>query len=315
LQSISRSATSSSIPSLLPAFDPKQGLISLPHHHPSNELIPLLASPFLADGVVTRFVSLDDALGSELVSAPEMHSTHDLSAAPKDCFGIPMLPSMAELGGTGSSGYGDSQGATLSDAFDEASYGVWSTIMETTDLPDELTDQQSIQQPNSVNGTTQYVPMDDSAGPVLAINKPEMPRERQERLEEFASAFLDVSVFDVAEVWVPIGGQSDYLGQVTCISSTDSNEALNEFTSSSGKFLIKYWSGAVGRAFSSGNPVWSANQVSIVLLAEHILISVAQMNSSLFSHRKYSWIQVVPNYSPGLKSRRPSLCLCSLGKL
>jgi hypothetical protein len=268
LQSISRSATSSSIPSLLPAFDPKQGLISLPHHHPSNELIPLLTSPFMSDGVVTRFVSLDDApIGSELISTPEMHSTHDLSAAPKDCFGIPMLPSMAELGGTGSSGHGDSQGVSLSDAFDEASYGVWSTIMETMDLPDELTDPQSIQQPNNMTSATQHVPAHVSSGPVLAINKPEMPRERQERLEEFASAFLDVSVFDVAEVWVPIGGQSDYLGQVTCMSSTDSNEALNEFTRSSGKFLIKYWSGAVGRAFSSGNPVWSANRVSIVLLA------------------------------------------------
>ena len=260
LQSISRSATSSSIPSLLPAFDPRQGILSLPHHHPSNEAIPLLSSPCLSDGVTTRFVSLDDApIGSEPVSLPEVHSNHDLKDAPKDCFGIPMLPSMSEIGGN-NDGLGDVHGSGGSDAFDEASYGVWSTIMENIDQPttNSVSDQHTTE--HHTYNTFQATVADDASIPVYATNTPEMAKERKDRLEEFASAFLEVSVFDVAEVWIPIGG--DYLGQVTSIISTGSNESLKEFQRLGEKILIKYWSGAVGRAFSSGNPVWSANRVS-----------------------------------------------------
>ena len=240
LQSISLSATSSSIPSLLPAFDTTGGLTHVPHHHPTNQPLPLLASGCLADGVTTKFVSLDDH------SFPEVHGDHELAAAPKDCFGIPMLPSFAELGGNPLTE--GNVNASISDVFDEASYGVWSTIMETID-PD-LNDAQ----------TTENM----SEAPDYAVDKPLMAIQRKERLEEFTSAFLDVSVFDAADVWVPAPGQSGYLGNVTSITSTESNQSLNEFKRMSESILIKYWSGAVGRAFSSGNPVWSANPVSLL---------------------------------------------------
>jgi hypothetical protein len=257
LQSISRSATSTSIPSLLPAFDPRQGLVSLPHHHDTNEIIPLLAQPSMADGsVITRFVSLDDApVGGGQLHVPEVHSNHELVNAPKDCFGIPMLPSVTMLD--------TNDGA---EAFDEASYGVWSTIMENADQQvsgSELldTDNTHLKQ---LQGSFE-VPEPETASPIYAINRPTMEKDRLDRLEEFAAAFLDVSVFDCAEVWVPIGEQAGYLGQVTSIVSSDSksNQSLQDFEKASEKVLIKFWSGAVGRAFSSGNPVWSANQVCL----------------------------------------------------
>lgn len=253
LQSISKSATSTSIPSLLPAFDPKQGLISLPHQNSSNEMTSLLSSPHLADGVTTRFVSLDESLiPSEKLSMPEVHNDHDLATAPKDCFGIPMLPSVAEIAGTDK----DTNGTAISDAFDEASYGIWSTIMDTIEGP-SIERNQNFQSSTSTqnDGAT-------TTEPLLITNKPEMPLERRQRLEEFASAFLEVSVFDFAEVWIPIGGQPDYLGQVTSIMTTSFNPVLNDFIQNGEKVLIKSWSGAVGRAFASGNPVWSSNRVS-----------------------------------------------------
>lgn len=255
LQSISRSATSTSIPSLLPAFDPKHGLVSLPHHHNTNEMIPLLSSPNMRDGsVITRFVSLDDApIGVGQLSVAEVHSNHDLANAPKDCFGIPMLPSAPLLDG--------SDPLSGSDAFDEASYGVWSTIMDNADL--SVVGADLLDMSTSLNQTTSVGPIHESSAPVYANSKPTMDKERLDRLEEFASAFLDVSVFDFAEVWVPIDDHSDYLGQVTSIVSSDSktNQALQEFERMSEKILVRLWSGAVGRAFSSGNPVWSANPV------------------------------------------------------
>ena len=253
LQSISKSATSTSIPSMLPAFDPKQGLISLPHQNSSNEMNSLLSSPHLADGVTTRFVSLDESLiPSEKLSMPEVQNEHDLAAAPKDCFGIPMLPSVAEIAGTDK----DFNGTAVSDAFDEASYGIWSTIMDTIEGPSIDRNQNFQSSTSTQNDST------TTTAPLYITNKPEMPRERRERLEEFASAFLEVSVFDFAEVWIPVGGQSDYLGQVTSIMSTSFNPVLNDFIQNGEKILIKSWSGAVGRAFASGNPVWSSNRVS-----------------------------------------------------
>jgi hypothetical protein len=69
-----------------------------------------------------------------------------------------------------------------------------------------------------------------------------------------------MSVFDSADVWIPAGGEySDCLRHVTTVTSTETNELLNDFKQQSQNALIKCWSGAVGRAFSSGNPVWSAN--------------------------------------------------------
>jgi hypothetical protein len=266
LQSISRSATSSSIPSMLPAFDPRQGLISLPHHHQStNDVLPMLKN-VLSDGVTTRFVSLDEnPMENHQLAIPEVHSDHDLGSAPRDCFGIPMLPAVAELGSstpTRSEEYGE----TVTDAFDEASYGVWSTIMNTLDQPSVLCDDTPPHSGNSHEPLTitelGNSSQNDTSTTLTTITKPYMAVERQERLHEFASAFLDVSVFDLAEVWLPLGQGSDALGLVTSVTSTTSNFSLNDFTMESEKCLIKYWSGAVGRAYSSGNPVWSFNRVS-----------------------------------------------------
>lgn len=262
LQSISLSATSSSIPSLLPAFDTTAGLTHVPHHHPTNQPLPLLASGCLADGVTTRFVSLDDNRHHERErnSSAEMHDEHELTAAPKDCFGIPMLPSFAELSGNPLTEA--NANTSLADVFDEASYGVWSTIMETSD-PD-LNDSQTNEMGAVDSGQLGNLEYNMTEAPDYAVEKPLMAIERKERLEEFTSAFLDVSVFDAADVWVPAPGQSGYLGNVTSITSTESNQALNEFKRMSESILIKYWSGAVGRAFSSGNPVWSTNPVSLL---------------------------------------------------
>jgi len=291
LQSISRSATATSIPALLPAFDPKQGLSPMPHHQNTNEMIPLLSQPSMADGsVITRFVSLDNApIGGAQLHIPEVHSDHELSNAPKDCFGIPMLPSANLFDG--------SDPLSGHEAFDEASYGVWSTIMENGEhsvLGSDLLDSNGMG--SSHFDPSSAGPVHETTGPVYAINKPTMEKERLDRLEEFASAFLDVSVFDFAEVWVPIGEEADHLGQVTSIMSSDSktNQALHSFEKMSEKTLVKYWSGAVGRAFSSGNPVWSANKD----------VFVDAGRASLFSQVKIETALAVPVFSG--KSNTPS---------
>lgn len=256
LNSITHSATSSAIPCLLPVFDPDvTGMRRVPRlengtHRP---LVPHPDPSSLGEGVTARFVSFDDTQYQDTASdEPEIQAQHELATAPKDTFGIPMLPLFAELGNNdpGESG----------DIFDEASYGIWNTIMETFKSGDgDMFDFQ-----NDFPGENS----DTSGGTVaeeLQVTfdtKPPMSRARQERLEEFCEAFLDMSVFDLADVWIPAGGDyADSLRHVTSRASSSSraNESLHEFARLSENTIIKFWTGAVGRAYSSGNPVWSAN--------------------------------------------------------
>jgi len=296
LQNISRSATStSSFPALLPAFDPKQGLISLDHHHHSSqrEALPLL-SHVLSDGVVTRFVPLDENSidKNQPLSLPEVHSDQDLESAPRDCFGIPMLPAIAELGNSIIIRE-DINGGTSSDPFDEASYGVWSTIMQTVNNIESI----NVMEEQESGITIQY----NSVKTQILTKKskhPYMNIERQQRLEEFASAFLDVSIFDLAEVWIPTGQNSDCLGLNSSVKTVNNNALLNEFATASGKCLIKFWSGAVGRAYSSGNPVWSFNQ--------EVFSDTGRLH--LLQQAKVETVLAVPVFSG--RSKTPAFVFC-----
>jgi hypothetical protein len=249
LQSISRCATTSSIPGLLPAFDPKashtkQLTYAGPHVEEQNDVNAF------GDGVTTRYVSLDQNADTEI------HNVHELTDAPKDTFGIPMLPMFAEIGTV------SPEVENELEIFDEASYGIWTTIMDT--LNDDNLDVSfgnALDYGNSSTGssTTQNDPA--SALRVSFADPAAMSESRKVRLEEFCSAFLEMSVFDVADVWIPAGEQyPDCLRHVTSVSSSDKNTLLDDFRTASSCTLIKYWTGAIGRAFSSGNPVWSANQ-------------------------------------------------------
>jgi len=300
LQSICRSATSTSAPCLLPAFDPKQGLISLQHHHhysSINEALPQLSNVF-TDDVVTRFVPLDENSSgkNQPLSIPEVHSDHDLESAPRDCFGIPMLPTVAELG---NSRRAELQSDSINDAFDEASYGVWSTIVQDLDQTDSTLLMEQQETRASINGNNISICTTEN-NQICTNDKPIMDIERQERLEEFASAFLDVSIFDLAEVWIPAGqGQnSDCLCLNSSVKSIDNNKSLDEFCRESERILIKFWSGAVGRAYSSGNPVWS--------FKKDVFSDTGRMR--LFRQAKIETVLAVPVFSG--RSKTPAFIFC-----
>lgn len=201
-----------------------------------------------------------------------------------------MLPSFAELGSDPAAAPAAAQQLTqyangrasdgaLEDAFDEASYGVWSTIMQerpqieaspttagTEADPIDIAVENGL--PVGLNEGVNINPAeDDTIDPKLLVttNKRTLGNKRKERLEEFCSAFLGMSVFDIADVWIPAGPEHpDCLSHVVSITSSNQSNAISDFKRVSGYTLIKYWSGAVGRAYSSGNPVWSCNPVSTV---------------------------------------------------
>ena len=286
------------------------------HHHQSlvpiqSKIQPVDHTQELGEGVIAQFVSfrlndedendaslsagmdMDLAMStptltskrSPLVAVPE----HDLRNAPKDDFGIPMLPDAAQVGnnGEGSATMNNNQGNnsqhhilttqmqqqqnqqqqqqqqqtilfdSVSDAFDEASYGVWSTIM------------------NSASGDTIR-----TSGAIAS-----KMHLIQERLEEFANAFLGMSVFDVADAWItsissPEATNSTDIGdgivvchatpKLKCLFTVAANEMNNEnvhlFREVSANASIEFGDGAVGKAFSSGYPVWSSNKVTITIL-------------------------------------------------
>jgi len=168
-----------------------------------------------------------------------------------------MLPPFGEFESDGLGGETSSTGSddgAAANAFDQATYGLWSTIMENPaitagieQIPDE-----------AVSAAADIVTQRQT----LLLHP-----ERRERLEEFSSAFLAMSVFDIADFWVPSMSSTDNspnLHHVFSLSSDENNSSLNYFKSASRSTIIKGWSGAVGRAFCSGNPVWSADMVSVL---------------------------------------------------
>ncbi|GAX21000.1 hypothetical protein FisN_1Lh333 [Fistulifera solaris] len=253
LRSLSQSAATTSIPCLLPAFDPVQtGMRQIGPSTVNQQAVVALGrnagQNLLGDGVNARFVSITDIdrrSGAVSRYEPDLSYDHDLQSAPKDDFGIPMLPSFAEIGGTVAD--------ESIDAFDEATYGVWTTIMDkpTTNIAEdtEYTSIFDISDRDTQQRDSGYI------GDDISLLQP----SRIQRLEEFCHAFLGMSVFDLAEVWVPDSNHGDSLSLCMSATCTETNELLNEFRKCSANKLIKHWTGAVGRAFASGNPVWTAN--------------------------------------------------------
>ena len=288
LQYISRSAASTSIPCLLPVVgdapsaattmgtttggtkmicngedgDNNNGKVE--DHHSLVSIKPNRKQPDhteeLGDGVTAKFVSFnindDDEKspgnggGSSSSqyndNSARRHSENDLRNAPKDDWGIPMLPATAELSRQSASSIANSQvtdmiDTAISDAFDEASYGVWSTIM------------------NSAGGDTIRT-SESIANKMHSI---------QERLEEFATAFLGMSVFDVADAWTVSsnslngGATNPVLKCLFTVGATDTNPGINALREISGNASINVGDGAVGKAYSSGYPVWSSVKVRI----------------------------------------------------
>lgn len=264
LRSLSQSAATTSIPCLLPAFDPVQTGMRQIGPGTINNAQALVAlgrsagQSLLGDDVNARFVSITDIdRKSGAVSKYESYigheHDHDLHSAPKDAFGIPMLPSFAQIGGSAPD--------EPIDVFDEATYGVWTTIMDKTvaTIDDDMEYAQVFDLNNDVCDENRKGEHQMKAPEITGDDISLLQPSRIQRLEEFCHAFLGMSVFDLAEVWVPDSTQSDSLSLCMSATCTETNELLNEFRRCSKNKLIKQWTGAVGRAFSSGNPVWTAN--------------------------------------------------------
>ena len=229
----------------------------------------------LGDGVTAKFVSFkinddyDGRRGGSMCDDEDqgLRRRNSLRNAPKDDYGIPILPDSNPSMQTkrqhalslGSS-FDDVIEHAISDAFDDASYGVWSTIMDATAVPSE---DDSNKTPTIVNGGKSRVSEE-------TIDHAEM-HSIQERLEEFATAFLGMSVFDVADAWTTTSASYDSLSNcdgddptLNClftVAATNSNQEINDLMDVSWDAKIGTFDGAVGRAFSSGYPVWSSVKV------------------------------------------------------
>ena len=94
----------------------------------------------------------------------------------------------------------------------------------------------------------------------------------RERLEEFLCAFLGMSVFDVGDAWVLSsadareeggGMMDDKRKMLECLFTVAATESdrINALRGVSGNESIQIGDGAVGKAFSSGYPVWSSDKV------------------------------------------------------
>jgi hypothetical protein len=156
-----------------------------------------------------------------------------------------------------------------SDVFDDASYGLWNTIMNSSfdgslsKLPASKSSSALVT--SSHFNSSSLTLLNPTTIQKYGLQIQSLSSIRKERLEEFASAFLGLSVFDAADVWVPVnrnGSVVEGLTHAFSVLVTQNNEGLNQFQSASVGCIVLPWSGAIGQAFWSGNPVWSTNKVS-----------------------------------------------------
>lgn len=280
LKFIGQSAVCTSIPCILPVLDTDQKkLIYNPKRfndwqQPKEKVADQLGHNNHSS---VKILSLDcnPISGTSLPSVPQ---SHELTSAPKDVYGIPKLPSFAEL--SNAEKELNNVAASPVDTsvfFDQTTYGVWSTIMgssvEKNEAQEEnqITSLSGLKSPPLPSTTTHSANNRQLQHEMSQLShwpnnesreKPLLHPERKERLEEFAAAFLGMSVFDLADVWIPSFNinDKDTLYHVCSLTSTDSDDALNFFKYISRNTTLRQWSGAVGRAYSTGNPVWSTNQ-------------------------------------------------------
>mmetsp|Transcript_813 Transcript_813/g.1404 ORF Transcript_813/g.1404 Transcript_813/m.1404 type:complete len:920 (+) Transcript_813:138-2897(+) len=266
LKSLSEGATSTSIPCLLPVFDsgakkleynPKRFIEWEEHEKQFKQ-----ESNLIENGDVDN-VSNDNDL-----------SLDDFSS---DFYGIPLLPPFAELESgdkqkvDGSSITDSEDVAAAANAFDQATFGLWSTIMENPVM----------------TSTIEHIPEDATSAAAAISSQMDgalyIYPERKERLEEFSSAFLAMSVFDAADFWMPTmcSDGSTNLHHVFSLTSNENNTSINFFKLCSNNAVIKGWSGAVGRAFSTGSPVWSTNPDIIVDSVRREAFAISNIKTAL----------------------------------
>jgi len=271
--------------------------------------IPQSHTQTLGDGVTAKFCSFninDDDDDEQLNGTanvetglnsdgrrPSEVDPSSLRNAPKDDWGIPILPENSNSNHNTFSSCNQQQpshqqqqqqqsqldaiDSAITDAFDEASYGVWSTIMNSPAANGSGSSEKQQQQQITTTSTT----ISNNESQMATTNESQMEHTKkmnviQERLEEFATAFLGMSVFDVADAWVvkssPASSMSDNNGEsmnnsnseeqiLKClftVAATNTNPNINTLRQVSSSTTINIGNGAVGKAYSSGYPVWSS---------------------------------------------------------
>jgi len=250
-------------------------------------------------------------------SYTEIPTNHEVTSAPKDPYGIPILPSTAELDIT----YGGEKvpsplSEDLAYAFDQASYDVWSTIMN---MPCDDGANAALEMKFSMKSSQSTCPPPTATTPkssaifsltsscntlLLSGERSCTPPERGDRLEEFASAFLGMSVFDLADVWIPdLKCNGDVgLNHLRSVSVAGRNEDLNYLMQVSQNSVIKARSGVIGKAYNSGNPIWGTNQ-DIIFDRER---------AEAFTRANVKTMLAVPIYSPNNANPCGVFCCYSL---
>lgn len=268
LQSICRSAASSSIECLLPVL--KMGRNA---PRPLGLCVPPVpANPNLGEGVVACCLSFSNKLDLSETSN-EQHQTEALfNSLRKDSLDMPKLPSSSDLSSMDCAASSDN--VSPDNLFDESSFGLWSAIMNTNideQLENIITTDEELFVPTDVNDSLQAVKPhvvrsvssvsigSNSSESSVASLKPMLPPGKRDRLEEFIQGFLGMSIFEAADVWIPCSGKKIQLLTHVFTSVKPNIPDFSDFRMTSSGSNIKIWSGAVGRAYGSGNPVWSNN--------------------------------------------------------
>ena len=147
---------------------------------------------------------------------------------------------------------------------DDSNYAVWSTIMN-TELIDSLTSTYDSITDFTDTGVVSKV--SQCSLEVRTINEEiDLYKDKLCRLEEFALGFLGMSVFDIADIWMPENSMDEnvLLKNVLTVSKDPKNDDFLAFEGFSRSANIPLWTGTIGRAFVTFQTVWNSKQGEMI---------------------------------------------------
>lgn len=296
LKSLSQGATSTSIPCLLPVMDGRTRRLA----YNAKDFRQWEEENETNKGYST---GIGETYDME-IQPFDKNNADILDDFTSDLFGIPLLPPFEEIEEESNqmNAYSSQVSRENMEAnpFDHASYGLWSTIMQNPESPYMSESQNAL---SAVNDSHMHMKPNSQGHPNNVDDQ--VFSERRERLEEFATAFLEMSVFDLADCWMPSLDNTNpipLLHNIFSLTSSENNSSYNYFMQASKSVLVQGWSGAVGNAFCSGNPIWSKNME----------VTVDSGRVEAFAIANIKTVLAIPIFSEGHPTPSCVLCFYSL---
>jgi hypothetical protein len=249
--------------------------------------MPALSS-LAAESSSSDQVGLSSSYDGRSSGGIQVTHVHALSTAPRDSFGIPMLPSSSEMtegdivrhsSSASVKSLSERTAETVDDTdsgsqspdseVDEFAYNVWEAVLNpsTATTSTAILNQAALEVSNVDVGSLAGKEIEPSLlelpNTLLTAARPSsgfiLEETTRHRVEEFVRGFLGLSSFDAADVFFSHPTHRS-LTQIFTLGSETAPVEFECFRTLTSPVTLSPWEGAAGTAYSTANPLWSSDR-------------------------------------------------------